>query len=120
MNGDAACMGACEAEKGSEGAAGGLFDYGKGGGGVVDMEVCIEDGEDEVGCYARGIGGSVEFGHEALIPCIDGVLEDFFGELEEAIFAQSGFGDLGVQKLGELLRFMIFDQGSTWAASFLC
>lgn len=84
------------------------------------MEVGVEDGEDEVGGYAGGIGGGVEFGHEALVPGVDGVLEDLLRELEKAILADAGFRDLRVQELGEFLRFVVFDQCCSWTASFLC
>lgn len=81
LDGDPACVGTVQAEKGGEGFGGGFLDDGEGGGGVVDVEVGVEDGEDEFGGYAGGVGGGVEFGHEALVPGVDGVLEDFFDEL---------------------------------------
>lgn len=87
-----ACVGSCEAEEGSESAGGCFFDDCKSGGGIIDVEVGVEDGENEFGGHARGVGGGVEFGHEALIPGVDGVLEYFFDELEEAVLADAGLG----------------------------
>lgn len=109
-DGNAAGVRACETKEGGEGFGGSFFDDGKGGGGVVDVEVGVEDGEDEFRGYARSVGGSVEFLHETLIPGIDGVLEDFFDESEESIFADAGVGKLGIKQLSKFLRFVIFDQ----------
>ena len=38
------------------------------------MNVGVEDGEDELGSYAYGVGGGVEFVEEALVPGVYGVL----------------------------------------------
>ena len=44
---------------------------------MVDVDVGVEDGEDQLGGYAYGVGGSVEFVEEALVPGVHGVLEYF-------------------------------------------
>lgn len=117
MDGYSACVGTLQAEEGGEGAGGCFFDDGEGGGGVVDVEVGVEDGEDDFGGYAGGVGGGVEFGHETLIPGVDGVLEDFFDELEESVLADAGIGELWVKQLSEFLGFVMFDQGCSRASS---
>lgn len=38
------------------------------------MNVGVENGKDELGGYAYGIGGGVEFVKEALVPGVYGVL----------------------------------------------
>lgn len=109
MDGYAACMGPREPEEGGKSAGGCFFDDGEGRGGIVDMDVSVEDGEDEFGSYAGGVGGGVELGHEALVPGVDGVLEDLFDVVEEAILADAGLRKLGIEELGEFLRFVVFD-----------
>lgn len=74
MDGDPACVGAGQAEEVGESAGGGLFDDGQSGRDLVDMNVCVQDGKDELGGYAYGVGGSVEFVKEALVPGVYGVL----------------------------------------------
>lgn len=112
LDGDPACVGTREAEERGEGAGGCFFDDGEGGGGVVDVDVGVEDREDQVRGYAWSVGGGVEFCQEPLVPCVDGVLEDFLGQLQEAFLTDACFGELGIEELGELLRFMLFDEGS--------
>lgn len=74
LDGDAARVGAGQAEEVGEGAGGGFLDDGQGGRDLVDVDIGVEDGEDELGGYAYGIGGSVEFVQEALVPGVYGVL----------------------------------------------
>ena len=61
------------------------------------MHVGVEDGEDEFGGYAGGVGRGVEFGEETLVPGVYGVLEEFGKELEEAYLAESFLRELEIE-----------------------
>ena len=46
MDGNSACVGTGETKEVGKGAGGCLFDYGEGGGDMVDVDVGVEDGEN--------------------------------------------------------------------------
>jgi len=48
-----------ETEEQGEGFRGMLFDESQDRRNLIDMEICVKHGEDEVGCDARGVGGGV-------------------------------------------------------------
>jgi hypothetical protein len=56
-----------------------LFDDGEGGRDVVDVHVCVEGGQEQVGGEADGVWRGVEFVEEALMPSVDAVAEEGFG-----------------------------------------
>ena len=78
MDRNAAYMGSGKAEEVRESVRGGFFDDSEGRGDLVNVEICVEDGEDEFRSEADGVSGGVKFVQEALVPCVDRILEDFF------------------------------------------
>ncbi len=71
-------MGPDKAKEMGEGTGGVFFYDGECWGYLIDMDVCIENGEDKFGSEADSVGRGIEFVHEALVPGIYGILEDLF------------------------------------------
>lgn len=65
LDGDASYARAREAEEGGQRFRRMLFDEGQDRRDMVDVEVCVKRGEDEVGGDARGVGGGVELVQKA-------------------------------------------------------
>ena len=59
LDADSTCAWPVEAEEQGEGFRSMLFDESQDWRNLIDMEVCVKHGEDEVGCDARGVGGGV-------------------------------------------------------------
>jgi hypothetical protein len=59
LDADSTCPWAVEAEEQGEGFCSMLFDESQDWRNLIDMEICVKYGEDEVGCNARGVGGRV-------------------------------------------------------------
>ena len=117
LDGNAAGVGSAETEQVGKSAGRVLFDHGQGGRDFIRVDVGVEGGEDEFGGEAGGVGRGVEFAHEAAVPGVDGVLQDLLRPLEEARLARARVGQVEIHELGQLVGFVVFDEGGAGATS---
>lgn len=100
--GDAAGIGAFEAELEREAVGGEFLEGGERGRHGVDVHIGVEGGEEELGGEADGGGRGVELVEEALVPGVDGVVEEGGDCGEKAGGAGAGFGgEEGSEEGGE-------------------
>lgn len=103
--GDAAGKRAVEAKEAGEALGGEFLEDGEGRGDGVDMDVCVEGGEEELRGEADGGRGRVELVEEALVPGVDGVSEEVRDGVQQALLAVSvGGREEGVEDGGEAGR----------------